>query len=148
MGHPSASALVLALLLAGPSAAPAEDLDPADLPSGSFVLRGVRLERGDGTVVEDAVVVVRDGRIEAAGAAGETAAPAGLPVEDGGGGTVMAGLVLPISRLGLRPPEGSKERSTPGESVTEELNPFHTDYLFYPLGTDLSFHSNPKVCHS
>ena len=46
----------------------------------------------------------------------------------------MAGLVLPISRLGLRPPEGSKERSTPGESVTEELNPFHTDY---PLAASL-----------
>jgi len=29
------------------------------------------------------------------------------------------------------------------KAVTDFVNPFHTDYLFYPLGTDLSFHSNP-----
>jgi hypothetical protein len=29
------------------------------------------------------------------------------------------------------------------KSLTDWVNPFYTDYLFYPAGTDLSFHSNP-----
>jgi hypothetical protein len=29
------------------------------------------------------------------------------------------------------------------KAATDLVNPFYTDYLFYPLGTDLSFHSNP-----
>jgi hypothetical protein len=29
------------------------------------------------------------------------------------------------------------------KALTDLVSPFHTDYLFYPMGTDLSFHSNP-----
>jgi imidazolonepropionase-like amidohydrolase len=109
-------ALLLALLA---STAPA---DEPPSPS-SWVLRSVRLERGDGTSIPDAVVVVRDGRIEAAGPASEVKAPAGLPAVDGGGGTVMPAMVLASSRLGLPSAQGASDRATPTETVEEEFPP-------------------------
>ncbi len=117
----AAPALLLTAFAALP-AAPARADDAA--PAGSFVLRGVRVERGDGTVIEDAVIVVRDGRIETLGPAAEAKAPPALPVVEGAGGTVTPAFVLPVTRLGLRPPQGAAERPTPTESVLEELDPF------------------------
>ncbi len=61
----------------------------AALPSGAFVVRDVRVF--DGTRVADATdVVVRDGRIDAVG---RGLAPAGLPVVDGRGRTLLPGLI-------------------------------------------------------
>ena len=102
----------------------ADEGAPGD-PAASFVLRGVRLETGDGTVVEDAVVVVRGGKVEAAGPAATVKPPAGLAVVEGNGGTAMPGFVLAAARLGLPWAQGGTERPTPSETVLEELNPFH-----------------------
>lgn len=62
----------------------------------SFVLRARHLVPAtpDGPlVIEDAVVVVREGKIVAVGRQGEVAVPAGLPVHDVRDGYVMPGLV-------------------------------------------------------
>lgn len=59
-------------------------------PATGFVVRGVRLFDGD-RVVDGASVVVREGRVVAAGPG--VAAPAGLPVVDGRGRTLLPGLI-------------------------------------------------------
>jgi len=112
---------LLALLLAAParSAEEAED---------SFVLRNCRLLTGDGgAVIEDAVVVVRGGRVEAAGSAAATRAPAGLPAVDGAGGTVAPAFVLAATRLGVPWPQGETGKATAAESAADEVDPFHRD---------------------
>lgn len=59
----------------------------------SFVLAGARLIDGTGrTPVDDAVVVVRDGRIESAGARATVKIPSGLRVLDIKGATIAPGL--------------------------------------------------------
>jgi imidazolonepropionase-like amidohydrolase len=59
-------------------------------PAPGFVVREVRLFDGE-RVVEGATVVVREGRVVAAGPG--VAAPAGLPVLDGRGRTLLPGLI-------------------------------------------------------
>ncbi len=56
---------------------------------------GVRVFTGGaaGEVLEDATVVVRDGRIEAVGPAAEVAAPPGAAVTEGRGRTLLPGLI-------------------------------------------------------
>jgi hypothetical protein len=89
------------------------------------VLRNVRVEVGDGTAIPDAVVVVREGRIVAAGPAAGTEVPAGLPSEDGAGGTLLPAFVHAASRLGLPGGGGAPGKPTPSESVAEEFDPAH-----------------------
>jgi hypothetical protein len=66
--------------------------------AGSIVLRGARAitmnggARGTG-VVENADIVVRDGRIEAIGRRGQVAVPAGARIVDVSGKTIMPGIV-------------------------------------------------------
>jgi imidazolonepropionase-like amidohydrolase len=60
---------------------------------GTFALVGATLIDGSGAPpVPDAVVVVRDGRIVAAGPRASTSLPAGIPRVDAGGKTVLPGL--------------------------------------------------------
>ena len=61
--------------------------------SGAVVFEGARVIVGDGSLIEDAVFVVEDGRFSAVGAAGEVEAPAGAARMDLGGKTVMPAIV-------------------------------------------------------
>jgi hypothetical protein len=115
--------LPFALLALLPATAPV--MEPRE-PGDSFVLRGVRLVGPDGSETADAVVVVRDGRIEAAGAAASTKVPADLPVVDEEGGFLAPGVVVAASRLTLPRERGSRERATPTESVGDAIPPFHS----------------------
>ncbi len=61
--------------------------------SGTFAIAGATLVDATGaTPVEDSVVLVRNGRIAAAGARGKVAIPSGAPVVDGRGKTLLPGL--------------------------------------------------------
>lgn len=63
------------------------------LHSGDYALTNIRLFDGtDRPVVENAVLFVRGGHVAAAGTAERTLVPAGVPVVDGGGATVIPGL--------------------------------------------------------
>jgi imidazolonepropionase-like amidohydrolase len=63
------------------------------LAGSEFAIAGAMLIDGTGTVpVPDAVVVVRDGRIAAAGPRSQVAVPPGMPVVDGRGATLLPGL--------------------------------------------------------
>jgi imidazolonepropionase-like amidohydrolase len=68
----------------------------ADMPSlhaGDYAITNIRLFDGtDRPVVENAVLFVRGGHVAAAGAAERTRVPAGVPMIDGGGATVIPGL--------------------------------------------------------
>jgi len=66
----------------------------ADKPGGRLVLSGGRVITMNGDqVIEDAVVVVNENRIEAIGPRGSTAVPADATVIDMAGKTIMPGLV-------------------------------------------------------
>ena len=61
--------------------------------TGSFAIAGARLVDGCGGLpVADSVVLVRDGRIVAAGTRGSVAIPKGMAVVDGSGRTLLPGL--------------------------------------------------------
>jgi imidazolonepropionase-like amidohydrolase len=61
--------------------------------SGAFAIAGARLVDATGAApVEDSVVIVRDGRIAAAGVRGKVAIPRGMAVVDAKGQTVLPGL--------------------------------------------------------
>jgi hypothetical protein len=59
---------------------------------GSFALFGVRVVSGAGAPLDDATVVVRDGRIAAVGPKGSTPVPPGIRVMPAAGLTVVPGL--------------------------------------------------------
>jgi imidazolonepropionase-like amidohydrolase len=72
-----------------------DDLDRQVPPeaTGSFAIVGARLIDGTGApAVEDSVVIVRDGRITAAGAAGSTHVPVGMRVIHAEGRSLLPGL--------------------------------------------------------
>jgi imidazolonepropionase-like amidohydrolase len=61
--------------------------------TGSFAIAGARLVDGTGAPpIEDSVVIVRDGRIAAAGARSAVPIPAGMAVVDARGRTLLPGL--------------------------------------------------------
>lgn len=86
--------LAAALSLAAPAPAFA-----APAPARPVALVHARVETVANGVIEDATVVIRDGKIVEVGKG--LAAPAGARVVDVKGGTVMPGIVSPVSRLGL-----------------------------------------------
>ncbi len=80
------------------------DLEPAR--GGSFALAGATLHTcdddfGKGGVIENGVLVVRDGVIVAVGAVGEVTVPDGLPVLNVRGLTITPGLIDAGTELGL-----------------------------------------------
>jgi imidazolonepropionase-like amidohydrolase len=65
----------------------------ASVPADDIAIVGARVVPGDGRpVIEQATVVVRNGRISAVGPSGATAVPRGTRVVDGAGLTVLPGL--------------------------------------------------------
>ncbi|WP_161786135.1 CIA30 family protein [Lysobacter antibioticus] len=70
--------------------APAATATKAALPAASFAIRQVRVFDGE-RVLPSATVLVRDGLIAEVGAG--LAVPAGVPVVDGNGATVLPGLI-------------------------------------------------------
>ncbi|MGW8634117.1 amidohydrolase family protein [Streptomyces sp. NPDC055793] len=80
-----------ALGSAGPAAATASDRRPR---TGDLVVEGgTLLDPATGDVTEDAVVVIRDGVVRAAGARGRTTVPAGVPRLDAHGQWILPGLI-------------------------------------------------------
>lgn len=66
----------------------------ADMPEGRMALTGARLITMNGTeVIENGVIIVDGNRIEAIGPAASTPVPAGIPVMDMAGKTIMPGLI-------------------------------------------------------
>jgi imidazolonepropionase-like amidohydrolase len=92
-----------------------------ELPSGSFVVRDARVFDGS-RVLEKATVVVENGKIAALGR--DLAPPAGLPVVDGSGRTLLPGLIDAHTHV-----FGDVLREALKFGVTTELDMF-SDYQF------------------
>jgi imidazolonepropionase-like amidohydrolase len=76
--------------------------DPALPPaSGTFALVGATVHPADGPAIEDGVVVVRDGRIEAVGRAGQVAVPGDAERIDVAGRHLFPGMTDLSTGLGL-----------------------------------------------
>jgi len=79
---------------------PASGLDlgvtvKADKPSGVVAITGARIAtmNGDDQVIDNGVIIVRDNRIEAIGAAGDIDIPAGAEQVDASGKTIIPGII-------------------------------------------------------
>lgn len=89
--------LVAAVAAAQQRTLPSEGV--ADRPARSVALTNARVVPEPGRVIENATVLLRDGRIESVGSG--LRIPAGFEIRDLGGATVFAGFVEPITTLGL-----------------------------------------------
>ena len=96
--------------------------------SGRFVIRGVRLFDGDG-VSERRNVVVRDGRISQIG--GAELLPEGVEVIDGGGRTLLPGLIDSHVHLAPDPEQALSQSLSLG--VTTVIDMFSTGEAFSAL---------------
>jgi imidazolonepropionase-like amidohydrolase len=102
-----------------PAGAGEEDLPNTPPPLAVHALTHARVVRAAGDAIDDATIVLRDGRIEAAGAG--AAVPPDARVWDLAGRTVYPGLLDPLTGLGFpeeRP--GPRERRRPPERTEEE----------------------------
>ena len=89
-----AALMAVLLLLPGPDSAPPTDSAPPsdESPPGRFAVTNVRLFDGD-RVLDNAVVVIDEGRVVAAGRTTTTPIPDGAAVIDGRGRTALPGLI-------------------------------------------------------
>ncbi|HSU27333.1 MAG TPA: amidohydrolase family protein [Chitinophagaceae bacterium] len=72
---------------------------PAPPQKGDMFIKNATIHVGNGTVIENGIIQIRDGKIEKVGK--DIVIPAGAQVTDAGGKQVYPGLILPVSSLGL-----------------------------------------------
>ena len=72
---------------------------PAPVQKTPIAIKNATVHTGEGTVIENATIVIENGKITAVGK--DVKIPAGAEVTDAGGKQVYPGLVLPVSNLGL-----------------------------------------------
>src|SRR5688572_19241084 len=96
-----------------------ETVYPAPKQTGTTVITNATVHIGNGQVLENASVVITDGKIAAVGA--NISAPAGATTIDAKGKHVYPGLILPSSNLGLV--EVNSVRATSDATEIGELNP-------------------------
>ncbi|MCY4600425.1 MAG: amidohydrolase family protein [Acidobacteria bacterium] len=85
--------LLLAALCVAAIQCGAPEPEPVEPTPGLLAFTGARLITGSGDAIEDGVLVVRDGRVAAAGAAGTVDVPADAARMDLAGRTIIPGLI-------------------------------------------------------
>jgi imidazolonepropionase-like amidohydrolase len=128
------SFLLLVFVLAG-TCVRAQNPTPAAEQSGPIAITNATIHVGDGTVSENATLLLRDGRIEAVGS--EITVPAGYETVDATGKEVYPGLIALNSQLGLT--EIGAVRATNDQREVGVFNPnaraliaFNTDSQVIP----------------
>ena len=96
-----------------------ETVSPAKPQKGLMYIKNATIHVGNGKVIENGVIRVKDGKIEAVGT--DIAVPADGDVVDAKGKHVYPGLILPASNLGLM--ETPSVRATSDVREIGELNP-------------------------
>jgi imidazolonepropionase-like amidohydrolase len=96
-----------------------ETVYPAPKQTGVTVITNATVHVGNGTVINNASIEIRDGKITQVGT--NVNAPAGATIVDAKGKHVYPGLILPISNLGLV--EISSVRATSDVQEIGDLNP-------------------------
>ncbi len=92
---------------------------PAAAQKAPVVIKNATVHTGEGTVIENATIVMENGKITAVGK--DVKIPAGADVTDGTGKHVYPGLVLPASNLGLV--EVSAVRASNDAREIGDMNP-------------------------
>jgi imidazolonepropionase-like amidohydrolase len=96
-----------------------ETVYPAPKQSTTTAITNATVHKGNGEVIENATIVMTDGKIAAIGK--DVAVPPGATTVDAKGKQVYPGLILPISNLGLV--EINSVRATNDVQELGELNP-------------------------
>ena len=96
-----------------------ETVSPAKPQKGLMYIKNATIHVGNGKVIENGTIKIRDGKIEAVGT--DIAVPAEGDIVDAKGKHVYPGLILPTSNLGLI--EISAVRATSDVREMGELNP-------------------------
>ena len=93
--------IILSILLVGMVQAigAQSNVLPAPPQKGPIAIKNATVHTGDGTIIENATIVIENGKITAVGK--DVTIPAGADVTDAAGKQVYPGLVLPVSSLGL-----------------------------------------------
>ncbi len=92
---------------------------PAAAQKAPIVIKNATVHTGEGTVIENATIVIENGKITAVGK--DVKIPAGAQVTDAAGKHVYPGLVLPSSNLGLV--EISSVKASNDEREIGDMNP-------------------------
>lgn len=113
--------IFLNILLAGSlvGANAQETVYPTPAQTTTTVITNATVHKGNGEVIENASIVIKDGKIAAIGK--DIAVPSGATTVDAKGKQVYPGLILPSSNLGLV--EVSSVRATSDVQEIGELNP-------------------------
>src|SRR5436190_7811241 len=96
-----------------------ETVYPAPKQTTTTVITNATVHKGNGEVIENASIVITDGKIAAIGKG--IAVPAGATIVDAKGKQVYPGLILPVTNLGLV--ETPSVRATTDVQELGELNP-------------------------
>src|SRR5829696_3128819 len=112
--------IILIASIISVSAAAQETVLPAPPQKTVIVIKNATIHTGTGKVIENGVIRMKDGKIEAVGAAG-TVSEEGAQVVEARGKHVYPGLILPVSSLGLV--EISAVRATNDVQELGEFNP-------------------------
>ena len=92
---------------------------PAAAQKAPIVIKNATVHTGEGSVIENAIIVIENGKITAVGK--DVKIPAGAEVTDAAGKHVYPGLVLPSSNLGLV--EISSVKASNDEREIGDMNP-------------------------
>ncbi|MFI5132277.1 MAG: amidohydrolase, partial [Chitinophagales bacterium] len=96
-----------------------ETVYPTPKQTTTTAITNATVHKGNGEVIENATIVITDGKIAAVGK--DVAVPAGATTVDAKGKQVYPGLILPISNLGLV--EINSVRATNDVQELGDLNP-------------------------
>jgi imidazolonepropionase-like amidohydrolase len=111
-----------------------------------IVLKGAELIDGTGRpAIEDSVVVIRAGKIVAAGKVGSVRLPKDADVRDLSGKTIMPALINLHGHIGLT---ANGADSTGGKYTEENVRWQLEKYLSYGVGTLASFGEDPELVFS
>ncbi|MEQ1677929.1 MAG: amidohydrolase family protein [Chitinophagaceae bacterium] len=113
--------ILLGIILMGSMlcAKPQANVLPATAQKAPIVIKNATVHTGEGTVIENATIVIENGKITALGK--NVKVPAGAEITDAGGKHVYPGLVLPASNLGLV--EISAVRASNDSREIGDMNP-------------------------
>jgi len=104
-------------------------------PAGAEDITAIKADRVDtitSGLIENGIIVIRNGRITAIG--NDIEIPEAADIIDLSDKTIFPGLVNPSSRIGLSPPPGGGTSSNPHLRVVDELYP-HQDIYKHVLRT-------------
>jgi imidazolonepropionase-like amidohydrolase len=96
-----------------------ETVMPAPPQKGVMYITNANIHVGNGTVINNGTIMIKDGKIEKVGT--DITVPAGSNVTDAKGKQVYPGIILPVSNLGLV--EISSIRATADAREIGDMNP-------------------------